>query len=500
MDVWNPAVVSATLVDVEGGVDQSSYEGPWKKSLRLRVEVEKAAPTPLMSGSVPTEELSDDADALGSRFPPILCISSHPTMRGLWPVVENLWPVNGRTLTCTVPAYEGSMRAATPFNVLAPTRKGENLCVVSSNEGAPRAFIAPPLYFHARMSVFNIDSIDTVAQSFRANSYLELRLRAVTTEQDEELMEALFAAYGFRLDMLDMMNVVERVREPEMWTSFASNMDGPERTDYAIKRRAHNVLAEEFELKRFPFDVQPLHILVTLNIPTSRAVIRNNDEYPSLFFHKSFQQKSVFDIVHQDQLHSALAFSDPSESSASYVYPRIVFTLTLRRQYGYYVTNVAAPIGVLTALTALTVGCIEPDGSRMGTADRLGLTFTLMLTAVAYKFVVASSLPQVSYQTYLDVYVLLCFLWMLLASLENALYPELGYDRSSGTAVERTSEYYLTAIYLSSFALCNIVFWTAVFTKVRARDAALLMTYNVEKTRRDEAFQRLPEQSVRLSK
>ena len=34
----------------------------------------------------------------------------------------------------------------------------------------PIAFIAPsPLRFHARMTVFSIDSIDTVAQTFRAN-------------------------------------------------------------------------------------------------------------------------------------------------------------------------------------------------------------------------------------------------------------------------------------------------------------------------------------------
>ena len=35
------------------------------------------------------------------------------------------------------------------------------------------------------------------------------------------------------------------------------------------------------------------------------------------------------------------------------------------------------------------------------TADRLSVTLTLLLTSVAFKFVVSQSLPQISYLTYL---------------------------------------------------------------------------------------------------
>ena len=57
-----------------------------------------------------------------------------------------------------------------------PTRKGRNVIVVRAPEtvdaadSASMAFIAPPPNFHARMSVFYIDNIDTVGQTFRVGA------------------------------------------------------------------------------------------------------------------------------------------------------------------------------------------------------------------------------------------------------------------------------------------------------------------------------------------
>jgi hypothetical protein len=73
----------------------------------------------------------------------------------------------------------------------------------------------------------------------------------------------------------------------------------------------------------------------------------------------------------------------------------------LWRKTGYYISNVILPICVLTLLSPLSC-FLNDDGTSLGTADRLGITLTLLLTAVAYKFVVASSLPTVSYLTILD--------------------------------------------------------------------------------------------------
>eukprot|EP00435_Cladocopium_sp_Y103_P035060 s2091_g9.t1 len=50
---------------------------------------------------------------------------------------------------------------------------------------------------------------------------------------------------------------------------------------------------------------------------------------------------------------------------------------------------------------------------------RLGATLTFLLTAVAYKYLVAEMVPRISYNTMLDWYVLVCWAFLLLMVLEN---------------------------------------------------------------------------------
>lgn len=155
-------------------------------------------------------------------------------------------------------------------------------------------------------------------------------------------------------------------------------------------------------------------------------------------------------MTYSHQLQTNLHFSDQIESSAGFVYPRVDFAVNLARFSGFYITNIAIPMFVITALTSLSIGVQESDGSRLTTGDRLQITVTLLLTAVAYKFVVAESLPNVSYQTTMDNYIHLCNLWVILAALENVLFPIVGFD-SDGK--ELFNEWYVLLMFLSSFLI-----------------------------------------------
>ena len=58
--------------------------------------------------------------------------------------------------------------------------------------------------------------------------------------------------------------------------------------------------------------------------------------------------------------------------------------------------------------------------NRDEVADRLSVTVTLMLAAVAFRFVVSEYLPRVSYLTYMDYYLLTGFVSLVLLIFENA--------------------------------------------------------------------------------
>ena len=69
------------------------------------------------------------------------------------------------------------------------------------------------------------------------------------------------------------------------------------------------------------------------------------------------------------------------------------------------------PFKVLTGASTCGVPLVE-------LADRQGISLTLMLTAVAFKFVMSSYVPPTSYLTYMDKYMLLAFVYLTLTVVE----------------------------------------------------------------------------------
>merc|ERR1719317_75595 len=70
------------------------------------------------------------------------------------------------------------------------------------------------------------------------------------------------------------------------------------------------------------------------------------------------------------------------------------------------------------SLTQFTVFSLDPVEDA---PDRLSNSFALVLTALIFMFVVASSLPNVPYLTQLDKYIYAVFFLMLLMSVECAI-------------------------------------------------------------------------------
>lgn len=279
---------------------------------------------------------------------------------------------------------------------------------------------------------------------------------------------------------------MEHVADQEKLRIFAYNDSN---FDLCFHISSHVLLPEMFELQNFPFDSQDLTIKLSLHLPYPRGKIMINETSASSFAQESFRFKSEFDITYGRQVHCKELCSNPQVSAVGAIYTRITCKLNLTRRPQFCMTNIVMPMAVLTALTSISIGVRSNDGSRMDTADRLSVTLTLLLTAVAFKLVMASSLPQVSYQTTLDVYILICNFWILLAAVENVLYPSFGYlDRGDDVhkAKERFNEWYLTLLYLASFVLINIVFWWRVNVDVKKRNAVIKTKYEREEVEREK--------------
>jgi len=70
----------------------------------------------------------------------------------------------------------------------------------------------------------------------------------------------------------------------------------------------------------------------------------------------------------------------------------------------YWLINLVLPMYIMTA--CLGAVFFVPPGDM---ADRCSISLTILLTQVGFKYSIGDKLPSVSYITYIDVYMLLCF-------------------------------------------------------------------------------------------
>ena len=80
------------------------------------------------------------------------------------------------------------------------------------------------------------------------------------------------------------------------------------------------------------------------------------------------------------------------ESASSSTYPAIKVSMRVDRKPSYWLLNAWAPLFIMVCCGIFTFSIPPHD-----TADRTAGTLTLMLTMVAYKFMIADRLPAISY-------------------------------------------------------------------------------------------------------
>jgi len=92
--------------------------------------------------------------------------------------------------------------------------------------------------------------------------------------------------------------------------------------------------------------------------------------------------------------------------------------IQVQRKSSYYMINVALVMFLICSFCFCAWFCHPAD---MG--SRHGVDFNLILTAVAFKLVLTSMLPPVSYLTLLDMYVMVCFLFLAIVTVCHTVLP-----------------------------------------------------------------------------
>eukprot|EP01084_Bolivina_argentea_P285759 490095_1 len=114
----------------------------------------------------------------------------------------------------------------------------------------------------------------------------------------------------------------------------------------------------------------------------------------------------------------------------------------------------------LCALCLCTLSVFTLDSSDH-LNDRLANIFTMLLTVVAYEFVLKSDLPKIPYYTKADIYIISCFIYIIIIALEVVIVGIVDHDNI---------DYYDTIglyIIIIGFVLWNIIYCLIVFIAKR---------------------------------
>ena len=203
--------------------------------------------------------------------------------------------------------------------------------------------------------------------------------------------------------------------------------------ELCFKYFVRGTFSEKFELGAFPFDTQRMTLCLSSAIPEGAIDLR--EIQPNAEIRRSgtvstrnFAQSSAYNLEHE--VYFRRTSSDKADSTSDQVRPMLLISMVTRRKPFYFVWNIVVP-HLLINLMSLGVFAIPSTD----TADRLSVSLTMVLTAVAFKLQVASDLPNLSYFTMMDVFILASFFYIFIVVLENIF---VGYITSLATAPNAT--------------------------------------------------------------
>ena len=192
-------------------------------------------------------------------------------------------------------------------------------------------------------------------------------------------------------------------------------------------------LQSNFVMDNFPFDTQVL-IAEIESFAWNSSIMKFHIEQDLIGFSEEF-------VIPEHELTGIDEHLETKQELRDrYPFSELVTELYVERVPTYYVTKVIVP---LTLIVMISWAVFWMDCDDL--ASRMGISFTGVLTSVAYQFVVSESLPRHIYNTWLDNFVLLSFVMMMLTVFVNIIVNVL----------ERKGEHYEARL---ADKICRVLF------------------------------------------
>jgi hypothetical protein len=300
----------------------------------------------------------------------------------------------------------------------------------------------------------SITDIDSARETFRGDVYLILRW------QDPSLFNMDPAKIDWSKaskPIIEFMNSQDTELLGDQFPELASPGVG------FVEARYTGTFNNRMDLHDFPFDEQ----IITFSLES-----QNETADKMVFFVQPVKGGVAVDVqdrrvpiprsaIFGREIHLpewTITGVDVQESKATYyggteAYSHLTYDVKIARRIGYYVWKVMSVLVMLVILSWI-IFLIDPGDI----GNRMAVSITLFLAAVAFAFVTGSLIPRVSYLTLLDKYTLGCYVLLFLAPLESLMaYRQSRQDMAKAHRTDRLA----LRCFPVAFLLLHLVIWIA---------------------------------------
>ena len=304
-----------------------------------------------------------------------------------------------------------------------------------ADTGRPNAELGPT---HVQVGIFllDLDAIDSASQSFQANVYFEATWKDPRLEGEAQGLTVTRRSEEVWHPRLQILN------QQRIWSSLPDVVDIEPDGTVTYRARVWGDFSQPLDLREFPFDSQ------RIEIPVVAAGFSPEEVALSASPRSGIGTKfSVADWKIRDwQMTTDVEVPGPEGAQDA----AIAMVLEAERLRGYYWIKVIAPLILIVAMS-WAVNWIDPKD----TGTKISIAITAMLTLIAYRFAIGANLPQISYLTRMDLFILFSTI-LIYASLvmvvTTAAFSSKDRPEVSGR-IDRVARWGLPLAFIASWVI-----------------------------------------------
>ena len=300
------------------------------------------------------------------------------------------------------------------FNVPASTKKSQSIDRTRSS-----TIVELPRPVMLRFNWINVEALDVQRHALTAKVYLEATWRWDALLPDGEDL------YAVESTLLDPNSF------DDMWTpsiqflnamgELTVNMEEIAASPIYSKQLGfpcvswrtvvYGEFSQKFDFAKFPYDSQDFILKIGTGQLATEMIFTQHPKALSRAFCDDFTLGDSWNFAFDGSVDGVQVLKHLP--GAMGVRPCVASRIRAERKPGYWVFNV-----LLMQFIIVTLNFSIFAFSYESLGDRLGIVMTLVLTAVAFKLLLAEQLPDVSYMTILDKYVVMGIILLTVMALE----------------------------------------------------------------------------------